>query len=195
VQIDEERESRIRRQQARRPGYLRSARDDCVAGVERRDLLGVNIDCLSSSDGITFSIPCRFVGTRFHLTDVQTDCLGSADGDTISISYRIAGMSFHLRSISIDCSNGADCTTSLSPPTPPRAPRRQVDEDGTTGAFRALLDELKAADDDDVVIDRKELLKYLTVRRWSASRCAPGVPHGALLECLTVRFWSALRVN
>ena len=42
----------------------------------------------------------------------------------------------------------------LPSPTPPRAPRKQVDEDGTTDVFRALLDELKAADD-DVVIDRK----------------------------------------
>ena len=42
----------------------------------------------------------------------------------------------------------------LSPLSPPRPPRKQVDEDGTTDVFRALLDEFKAADD-DVVIDRK----------------------------------------
>lgn len=42
----------------------------------------------------------------------------------------------------------------LSSPTPPRAPRKQVDEEGTTDVFRVLLDELKAADE-DVVIDRK----------------------------------------
>jgi hypothetical protein len=40
-------------------------------------------------------------------------------------------------------------------PTPtPQAPRKQVDEDGTTDVFRVLLDELKAAED-DVVIDKK----------------------------------------
>jgi len=42
----------------------------------------------------------------------------------------------------------------LPSPTPPRAPHKQIDEDGTTDVFRTLLDELKAADD-DVVIDRK----------------------------------------
>ncbi|GAB7322305.1 hypothetical protein MBLNU13_g03283t1 [Cladosporium sp. NU13] len=42
----------------------------------------------------------------------------------------------------------------LPSPTPPRAARKQVDEDGTMDIFRTLLDELKAADD-DVVIDRR----------------------------------------
>jgi hypothetical protein len=41
----------------------------------------------------------------------------------------------------------------LSTPTP-QAPRKQVDEDGTTDVFRVLLDELKGAED-DVVIDKK----------------------------------------
>lgn len=42
----------------------------------------------------------------------------------------------------------------LSPLALPQPPRKQVDEDGSTDVFRALLDELKAADD-DTVIDRK----------------------------------------
>ena len=40
----------------------------------------------------------------------------------------------------------------LSSPSPPPPPRKQVDEDGTPDAIRALLDELKATDG---VIDRK----------------------------------------
>ena len=42
----------------------------------------------------------------------------------------------------------------LPSPSPPRTPRKQVDEDGTTDIFRVLLGELKATDE-DVVIDRK----------------------------------------
>ncbi|KAM0709689.1 hypothetical protein Q7P35_003729 [Cladosporium inversicolor] len=62
----------------------------------------------------------------------------------------------------------------LPSPTPPRAPRKQVDEDGTTDIFRVLLDELKAADD-DVVIDLK--IVESTSPDWR-------VGHGLLKELL-----------
>lgn len=42
----------------------------------------------------------------------------------------------------------------LSSASPPAAPRKQADEDGSPDVFRALIDELKAAHE-DVVIDRK----------------------------------------